>query len=377
MRSKILSGIPFVFFLLLTGCAAPAKKMAFSDDAGATQRTGKPLFLMTVTLRNSYRTSYQPRLADVYVEKKIAATGKVENIRFEIDDKARNETNLPSEGNTYFLRMELDPGDYVIRAMFSKSSSFMVLGWFKTPLNIKMAAPGKGVFYLGRVNATVRERQGDEFRAGTMVPLIDQAVVGASTGTFDVDISDNWQKDGPAFLAKFPALQNADIQSTILPPFDRPLAQRLWEMIDRMQDRLRLGRLSSLDRSPKDAPKSDAAGLIDIEKQTVKDNTYKATNFAKLSDVDAVPKLGPIGKEGYRKWLGQKYPRAFVIAEDGAWVATWNIYPADPSESKDPLVRAIQRCQKHGHKDCRPYAINGRVVWIGAKEVVVNAPAED
>ena len=122
---------------------------------------------------------------------------------------------------------------------------------------------------------------------------------------------------------------------------------------------------SSLDeRTPeiaaKDLPKLFAARVKDSEK----DSFYETSNFAKLSDVDAVPKLNEAGRGGYRQWLTKILPRAFVIAEDGAWVATWNVFPADTSESKYPLIRAIQRCEKHGHKLCKPYAIDKRVVWI-------------
>jgi len=76
---------------------------------------------------------------------------------------------------------------------------------------------------------TVRERQGNEFKAGASIPLIDQAVVGASGGTFDVEISDQFATDEALFRDKFVALKDIEIRKAILPPFDRAKAQKWWE----------------------------------------------------------------------------------------------------------------------------------------------------
>jgi hypothetical protein len=75
----------------------------------------------------------------------------------------------------------------------------------------------------------VRERQENEFKAGPSIPLIDQAVAGASTGTFDIKISDNFVKDEAIFRSKFPALVGVPIRKSILPAFDRANAQKWWE----------------------------------------------------------------------------------------------------------------------------------------------------
>jgi len=86
-----------------------------------------------------------------------------------------------------------------------------------------------GVYYLGHVDATVRERTGNEFKAGAPIPLIDQAVAGASSGTFDVAITDRWTQDESLFKNKYPALKKATINKSVLPAFDRDAAQKWWE----------------------------------------------------------------------------------------------------------------------------------------------------
>lgn len=92
-----------------------------------------------------------------------------------------------------------------------------------------MEVTDNGVFYLGQVNAVVRERQGNEFRAGPPIPLIDQAVIGASGGTFDIEIVDAQARDEALFRERFPALKDATIRKAMLPGFDRARAQKWWE----------------------------------------------------------------------------------------------------------------------------------------------------
>jgi hypothetical protein len=89
--------------------------------------------------------------------------------------------------------------------------------------------PETKVSYLGAIQGTVRERQGDEFRAGSVIPLIDQSVAGASGGTFEVAVVDNYETDIKTFKKLFPAIQNVEVQRSILPPFDRQKAQAWWE----------------------------------------------------------------------------------------------------------------------------------------------------
>jgi len=219
--------IAFAIVLGLSGCATPTK-MAFQDDSEQVAEKRTPVFLMTATLKNTYRTSFQPKLLVVHVEKPDAKE-KADRLNFTMDEKARNETDSVDSGNTYLLRLELDPGQYEIRGLTSRASTFPIHGFFFTPMHSSLEAKGPGVFYLGHVNATVRERWGNEFKAGPSIPLIDQAIAGASGGTFDVEITDEWATDEAAFLSKFPALTGATVQKAVLPAFDRTKAQQWWE----------------------------------------------------------------------------------------------------------------------------------------------------
>lgn len=226
MLSKFFAMMSLAAVLLVSGCATPTK-MAFQEDTDQVSKT-KPTFPMTATLRNNYRTSFQPKLIIVHVERSIVK-GAEDRINFTMDKKAKNESDSATEGSSYLLRMELDSGEYVIRGLTSMARSFPIIGYFLAPLHAKLTSAEPGVFYLGHVEATVRERKEPEFKAGPSIPLIDQAIAGASTGTFDIEISDQWEKDGPKFLAQFPVLNGVEIQKRILAPFDRAVAQKWWE----------------------------------------------------------------------------------------------------------------------------------------------------
>jgi hypothetical protein len=226
MLSRFLSCAALVGAVLLTGCATPTK-MAFGDGA-QTADTAKPVMLMAVNFKNKYRPDYQPKLVVVGVER-VGATEAKDRLNFTMDDKARMETGNAEAGNTYLLRMELPPGKYQIVGMSSRSGVFPFMGSFFAPLHVPLEVTENGIFYLGHVNAVVRERQGNEFRAGPPLPLLDQAVVGASGGTFDIEIIDAQASDEALFRERFAALKSATIRKAMLPAFDRARAQKWWE----------------------------------------------------------------------------------------------------------------------------------------------------
>jgi hypothetical protein len=214
--------------LALAGCATPTK-MAFENDADRVTPAGKPIFLMTANIWNNYKTGYQPRLLVVHVERD-GVKDSADRINFTMDEKAKvtGSGTLPV-GNNYLLRMALDPGRYEIRGLTSMVQAFPVAASFFAPLHAPLESREPGVYYLGRVTAIVRERQGNEFKAGPSIPLIDQAVAGASGGTFDITISDEFAADEKMFRAAFAALRDVEIHKAILPPFDRAKAQKWWE----------------------------------------------------------------------------------------------------------------------------------------------------
>ena len=213
--------------VLLAGCATPTS-MPLANDADGLKPDSKTVFLMTATLENRLRSSFQPDLFVVHVEKRDAKE-RADRLNFTMDDKAKVERDDAKQGNRYLLRFELPPGEYVIRGFTGFSGIFPVRGTFFAPLHADVRSTVPGVYYLGHVSAVMRERKGDEFRAGPPIPLIDQAVTGFSLGTFDIVVEDRLDAELTELRARFPALRTVSIQRDILLPFDRSKAQAFWE----------------------------------------------------------------------------------------------------------------------------------------------------
>jgi hypothetical protein len=225
--SKYLSAAALLAAALsVSGCATKLD-MPYSE-AQPKADPAKGVYLMTLTTKNTYHTSFQPDMLVINVETPTASS-KQDRFNFIIDDAGKNETGSADTGNSYLVRFQLPPGDYVIDGVTCLNRQFPIIAQFFVPLHEKLTVSAAGVYYLGHVDGTVRERVGGEFKAGPTLPLIDEAVAGASGGTFEVAISDQWDKDSQQFIAKFPALQGINVQKAIMAPFDRALAQKWWE----------------------------------------------------------------------------------------------------------------------------------------------------
>jgi hypothetical protein len=224
--SRLLSLLVLTSTILVTGCATRTK-MAFEDASEKLTATSNPVFLMTTTLKNNYK-NYQPDLIVVGIEKP-GAKEAADRFNYLMDEKALIKSDNQTAGQTYLLRFQLPAGEYDLVAMRSIARSFPIIGTFITPINASIKAAGPGVYYLGHIDAAIRERKDNEFKAGPTIPLLDQALSGASGGTFDVTISDKWDEYEKTFTTTFPALVGVTVKKNILPAYDRVKAQKWWE----------------------------------------------------------------------------------------------------------------------------------------------------
>ena len=81
----------------------------------------------------------------------------------------------------------------------------------------------------------------------------------------------------------------------------------------------------------------------------------RASGFAKLEAVDAVPFIDDAGRIGYLSFLGQAKPRVFAISRSGHWA--W------AAGGDDPFAEAIDNCSQKSVTPCKIYAIDDIVVW--------------
>jgi hypothetical protein len=201
---------------LLTGCAT-RMPMALAD--GAAPKPGKVTVLMSADLKNAYKPGWQPELVVAKWQKPGAedASGR---FNFKPDETALVALPGANGDKTYLLSLELEPGKYQFADLTAMARSFPIVGWFTALVMQEMTFAQAGVVYIGNVSATVRERQGDEMRAGPVIPLIDQAVVGASGGTFDIETADRWSVDEALFKSVYPGLAGAQIGKQLMAPHD-------------------------------------------------------------------------------------------------------------------------------------------------------------
>ncbi|MEY2952639.1 MAG: hypothetical protein RLZZ401_726 [Pseudomonadota bacterium] len=87
------------------------------------------------------------------------------------------------------------------------------------------------------------------------------------------------------------------------------------------------------------------------------------SGFARLDDAAALPFVGGKAREAYQSWLFKPLPRAFAVSARGDWAAAWGVRPEDASLPVDPAQRALALCNRLSDVACKPYAVDGAVVW--------------
>jgi dienelactone hydrolase len=95
----------------------------------------------------------------------------------------------------------------------------------------------------------------------------------------------------------------------------------------------------------------------------------KASGFAALDAITAVPFVDDAGRNGYRNFLHQYPSRAFAVSDSGAW--SW------AEGGDDPMSVAVANCQKQSSDPCRLYAVNDAVVWKDASSQTASVGAGD
>lgn len=219
----------FLFFVvsivfLISGCATPMK-MGLGKGTERIDLKEESILLMSVELVNEYKPNYQPEAYVLHIDK-LDNQGKEDRLNYAADEEG---TTKSDNGNKYIFRITIKDGKYIIRGVTGFSGILTVTGTFFMPLHSEIEVKNSSVLYLGHIIGKIRERKENEFRAGGVTPLINQAIPGFSGGTFDVNVIDNYEEDLKVMTALFPALASVQVKSAILAPFDRAKAQKWWE----------------------------------------------------------------------------------------------------------------------------------------------------
>lgn len=223
---KISSIVILTLCSVLSGCAT-INTMAIDKTSTTVDVSFKSVLLMTLDFSRSDKSRYfAPSYFFVHFEKPNAQS-KADRQNFEVTPEDQIITNGGQA--IYVLRIALEPGEYQLKGITGLAFSFPFNGNYLVPPLMDINVHKNAVTYIGRIKVIHRPRKENEFRAGPMIPIIDQAVMGISSGTFDIAIVDMSKDDGEIFKSTFPALRDTVIYTAILPDFDRPKVQRWWE----------------------------------------------------------------------------------------------------------------------------------------------------
>ncbi len=206
--------LAIVFIAYLSGCAT-VKPMPLGASTKSVEVASQSILLGRLTIKNENKPKHQLTLQVVYVEK----DGKT--ISFTKPALLAETENV---SNDFIFSLSSTPGAAELSSMNLLSRSLLINGNAQLPFKQEIVFPDSGIVYIGNITATIVPREDDQPRAGSVIPLIDQSVTGISSGTFVVDIADNFEQDKEAMIKKFPFLQGKEITKAILPKWQYPLA---------------------------------------------------------------------------------------------------------------------------------------------------------
>jgi hypothetical protein len=216
-----------VLMAVLSGCVS-ISPMAFDKATQKIDVSQKSIVLMTFDVSRADDSRYVPHPTMLNITKTQGTQSSSNMQHFSMSEKA--DSMVASDGRSvYAVRMALEPGRYQLFSIGGMANAFPFIGTFWVPLLMDIDVSANSVTYVGHVQAQLRRRRDGEFRAGPVIPLIDQSVTGMSGGTFDVEVKDASNEDIELFRSTFPALGAMTISTHLLPPFDRSKAQRAWD----------------------------------------------------------------------------------------------------------------------------------------------------
>jgi len=175
------------------------------------------LALLAFRSRNDFKPAAQPLVKQLII-RSLAGDRKLH--RLKVKDPS---TTAADGGFEYLLTFALPPGRYELEKATGISSGFWT-GQFEVPIHSEFEMQAGQIVYLGRIDVVNRERKSeDEKRSGgvtapglTIYSPVFQSVTGFLGGTFDVSITDDFDRDREAFEKAFPLLQSRGVERSIL-----------------------------------------------------------------------------------------------------------------------------------------------------------------
>jgi hypothetical protein len=215
-RLFFISCLVFVMF----GCG---HNMALNKGQSNIDVTKNSIALLSVKISNQVKPKYQLDIAGALICPASERCGHGTVKYYHKTDSSYRINSEENRFNEYLLSYELESGIYNFHSIGGVYDHFPITGGGPVPLNFKIMIKPNSIIYLGHLDIVMRAKKNDsEKSAGPAIPLIDQALVGASSGTYDVIVEDKFDEDIKLFISEYPALQKAKIEKAILPQWIRP-----------------------------------------------------------------------------------------------------------------------------------------------------------
>ncbi len=214
MIRKSQSVLVILTLLLMAGCAS-VSKMPINPEATGIDTTERSILVGKVEISNEKAPSHQPVVLCMFLEQ----DGELLSFT---DPTMLKET--PDVGKEFLVSVQVKPGKVKIRFVrFVRNVPMLLFAVADLPLEDEIEVPPNSLVYIGNISAVIKQKEHDDDpSAGSMLPLIDQAIAGFSTGTFTAEITDNFDSDMSEFYSKYPYLKDRPVVKMILPNWVHP-----------------------------------------------------------------------------------------------------------------------------------------------------------
>ena len=177
--------VALVAFLGACYTSAPLRRGEPVADIG-----GRSIAFATLTSSNSYKPAFRPNLVYALVARND--NGKRDGHSAKLEGAYRSD----DVSSDFLISFLLEPGDWTVESIVAQAMVFPIQGTYTTQEVAKFMVPERRYVYFGHVDLDIVERtRDDQPPAGFVLPLIDQAVSGASGGTFVIRIEDRFDAD--------------------------------------------------------------------------------------------------------------------------------------------------------------------------------------
>lgn len=210
--------------LLLSGCAI--QPMAVNSKTESLKLDDKSVLLLTVDISRKEESRFQLEPRFMRAGLLDAKGSPTDEKMFRLDGDSRIEVS--QQKSIYTFRIPVSEGMTGIQQVTGVAAAFPIVAQFILPVGMQIPVANGKVIYLGRLEAVMRPRADNEYRAGPVIPLIDQAASGISGGTFDIKLVDRSDQDVPLIRNTYPALAKLPIETKIVPIPDREYLDRQW-----------------------------------------------------------------------------------------------------------------------------------------------------